>query len=68
VERERFVWKVKLQANDGSMHEETIKNFWSPEQPDIKHQIGVAAAAKRWYLNGKKVEFVPISVERVHAA
>jgi hypothetical protein len=59
--RERFNWKVTLQASDGEIVEYPFSAHWSPEVEGTADAVGNAAAAQAWHEGGKQRSFHPIA-------
>lgn len=60
-------WKVKLQASDGKVIEETVKVFWDSAFEGVKESVALAARCKAWLRNNKKVPFQAVGTPELVA-
>lgn len=60
---------VKLSDDTGSVSLYPFKAWWNPDKDFITDDlIGYAAASEAWYLNKKRVPYVPVGTELVERA
>lgn len=62
-------WNVRLSDETGAVSVYELQAWWNPDKDYITDDmIGYAAAAEAWYLNKKRVVYMPVGVELVERA